>query len=216
MYWPPPNLSSRCFGPSLTARRVRRVVIALVSASVVCAMLSQMVAEAQPVRGPRAGIAARSERQHAGGSLFARCVALGLKPIRAKLTLSLAGDSAVHIPTLRVSWSAKPLPGKCRARTVIAVRARVRFVKTGRSLEFGPDQSSRWRVFWLGRTHVDNAETSYHGPAVTFDLGCVEKPRAWLRYEVKGRGGRSLARLVRPVPVSSEICQGNAGRLRGG
>jgi hypothetical protein len=92
-------------------------------------------------------------------------------------------------------------------RTVIAVRARVRFPKIGRSLEFGSEQKRRWNVFWLGRTHVDNAETNYRGPAVTFNLGCVEKPRAWLRYEVKGRGGRSLARLVRPVPVSSEIWQ---------
>jgi len=92
-------------------------------------------------------------------------------------------------------------------RAVIAVRARVRFVKTEGPLEFGLDRTSRWRVFWVGRTHVDNAETSYHGPTVTFNLGCVEKLQAWLRYEVLGRGGRSLARLVRPVPVSSEICQ---------
>jgi len=92
-------------------------------------------------------------------------------------------------------------------RTVVAVRARVRFPKTGHSLEFGPDQSSRWDIFWLGRTHVDNAERILSGPAVTFNLGCVEKPQGWLRYEVLGRGGRSLARVVRPVPVSSEICQ---------
>jgi hypothetical protein len=92
-------------------------------------------------------------------------------------------------------------------RTVVAVRVHVRFPKTGHSLEFGPDQSSRWGVFWLGRTHVDNAERSYPGPAVTFNPGCVEKPQGWLRYEVKARGGRSLARIVRPVPVSSEICQ---------
>jgi hypothetical protein len=182
-------------------------VIALVTASVVCVTLSQVLAEAQPIRGPRAGIVARSAGQHADVSLTARCVALGLKPIPTKLTLFLAGDSSVHIPTLRVSWSAKPLPRRCRVHTVIAVRARVGFPKTGHSLEFGPEYSSRWRVFWLGRTHVDNAERHYPGPAVTFNLGCVEKPRAWLRYEVKARGGRSLARLVRPVPLSSEICQ---------
>lgn len=212
MYRPTSGLSCRSFGPSPTARRVRRVGIALVSASVVCVMLSQMLAEARPVRGPRAGIAAGSESRNAAGSLSARCVALGLKPIAAKLTLFLAGDSAVHIPTLRVSWSAKPLPRRCRVHTVVAVRARVRFPKTGHSLEFGPDQNRRWGVFWLGRTHVHNAETSYHGPAVTFNLGCVEKPRGWLRYEVEGRGGRSLARLVRPVPVSSEICQRSGRR----
>jgi hypothetical protein len=207
MYWPTPSSSSRCLRPSLTARRVRRGLIAVLSASVVCVVLSQMVAQAQPIRGPRAGIAARSESRHAFGLLSARCVALGLKPISTKLTLFLAGDSAIHIPTLRVSWSAKLLPKRCKVRTVIAVRARVRFPKTGHTLEFGPEYSSRWSVFWLGRTHVHNAERSYHGPAVTFNLGCVEEPRARLRYEVKGRGGRSLARLVRPVPVSSEICQ---------
>jgi hypothetical protein len=96
-------------------------------------------------------------------------------------------------------------------RTVVAVRARVRFPKTGHSLEFGPDQGSRWDVFWLGRTHVDNAERVLSGPTVTFNPGCVEEPRGWLRYEVKGRGGRSLARLVSPVPVSSEICQIGSG-----
>jgi hypothetical protein len=207
MYRPTSSLSSRCSGPSLAARRVRRVVIALVSASVVCVMLCQTLAEAQPIRGPRARIAARPESPHAAGSVSARCVALGLKPIPAKLTLFLAGDSAVHIPSLRVSWSAEPLPRRCRVRTVVAVRARVRFPKTGHSPEFGSDQSSRWYVFWLGRTHADNVERVLSGPAVTFNPGCVEKPRAWLRYEVKARGGRSLARLVRPVPVSSEICQ---------
>jgi hypothetical protein len=207
MDWPTPSSSFRRFRPSLTASRVRRVLVAVVSASVVCVMLSQTVAKAQPLRGPRAGIAARSESRHAVRSLSARCVALGLKPISAKLTLFLAGDSAVHIPVLRVSWSGKPLPKRCKMRTVMAVRARVRFPKTGHTLEFGPEYSSRWSVFWLGRTHVHNAERTYHGPAVTFNLGCVEDPRAWLRYEVLGRGGRSLARLVRPVPVSSEICQ---------
>lgn len=207
MYRPTRSSSSRRFGPGLTASRVRRILVAVVSASVVCVVLSQTVAEAQPIRGPRAGIAARSESRHAVGSLSARCVALGLKPISTKLTLLLVGDSALHNPTLRVSWSAKPLPRRCGVRTVIAVRARVRFPKIGRSLEFGSEQNRRWNVFWLGRTHVDNAEARYSGPAVTFNLGCVEKPRAWLRYEVKGRGGRSLARLVRPVPVFSEICQ---------
>jgi hypothetical protein len=182
-------------------------VIALVSASVVCVMLSQTVAGAQPIRGTRAVIAARSESRHAAGSLSARCVALGLKPIPAKLTLFLAGDSVFHIPTLKVSWSAKPLPRRCRMHTVVAVRARVRFPKTGHSLEFGPDQSSRWYVFWFGWTHVDNAERILSGPADTFNVGCVEKLRGWLRYEVEGRGGRSLARLVRPVPVFSEICE---------
>jgi hypothetical protein len=92
-------------------------------------------------------------------------------------------------------------------RTVIAVRARVSFPKIGRSLEFGSEQNRRWNVFWLGRTHVENAETRWRGPAVTFNLGCVKNPQAWLRYEVKGRGGRSLARTVRPVPLHSEICQ---------
>jgi hypothetical protein len=208
MYRPTPSLSSPCSAPSGTPRRVRRVVIALVSASVVCVMLSQTVAEAQPKHGPRAVIAARSESRHAPGSLSARCVALGLKPIPTKLTLFLAGDSVVHIPSLRVSWSGKPLPRWCGGmHTVVAVRARVPFPKTGHTLEFGPDQSSRWYPFWLGRTHVDNAERILSGPAVTFDVGCVEKPRGWLRYEVEARGGRSLARLVRPVPVSSEICQ---------
>lgn len=182
-------------------------MIALVSASVVCVMLSQMVAEGAPIRGPRAGTFTRSVGQQANGSLSARCVALGLKPISAKLTLFLVAETPIHIPTLRVSWSAKPLPRRCRVHTVIAVRARVRFPKIGRSLEFGPEYSSRWRIFWLGRTHVDNAERHYPGPAVTFNLGCVEKPRAWLRYEVQARGGRSLARLVRPVPLTSEICQ---------
>jgi hypothetical protein len=177
------------------------------TASVVCVMLSQAVAESQPIRGPRTGITARSERRRAAGSLSARCVSLGLKSIAAKVTLFLEGDSAVHIPSLRVLWSAKPLPRRCGMRTVVAVRARVRFPKTGHSLEFGPDQRSRWFVFWLGRTHVDDAERILSGPAVTFNPGCVEKPRAWLRYEVKGRGGRSLARLVRPVPLTSEICQ---------
>ncbi len=169
------------------ARLARRVVIALVSVSVVCGMLSQVAAEAQP---PSAG-----------------CVALGLKSIHTKLSLVLAGDSAVHIPTLEVSWSAKPLPKRCGLRTVVAVRARVRFVKTGRTLEFGPEESGRWRVFWLGRTHVHDAETSFHGPAETFNLGCVERPQAWLRYDIKGRGGRSLERLVRAVPITSEICE---------
>ncbi len=169
-------------------------MIALVSASVLCVMLSQEVAEAHPMR------------EHAEGSL-SECVALGLEPIPAKLTLFLAGDSVVHSPTLRVSWSSQPLPERCGMRTVLAVRARVRFPKIGRTLEFGPEYSSRWTIFWLGRTHVDNAERTYGGPAVTFNLGCVEKPQAWLRYQVKGRGGRTLAELVRPVPLSSEICQ---------
>ena len=46
-------------------------------------------------------------------------------------------------------------------RTVMAVRARVRFRKTGHTLEFGPEYSSRWSIFWLGRTHVHNAERTY-------------------------------------------------------
>jgi len=90
---------------------------------------------------------------------------------------------------------------------VAAVRARVTFPKTGHTLDFGSDERSRWAVFWLGRTHVHNAEAKYYGPAVTFNPGCVEKPQAWMRYEVKRRGGRTLGRLVRPVHVSSKICQ---------
>lgn len=131
---------------------------------------------------------------------------MGLRPIPAKLTLFLEGDSAVHIPTLKVSWSAKPLPKRCGVRTVVSVRARVPFPKVGHTLEL-PEQGSRWQIFWLGRTHVDDAEQILSGPAVTFDLGCVERPQAWLRYQVEGRSGRTLARLARPVPVSSEICQ---------
>jgi hypothetical protein len=203
---------ARFSGPSLTARHVRRVVIALMSVLVVFVILSQVAAEGKPARGLRVGFAAGSESLQADGSLFRECVALGLKPISTKLTLFFAGDSVVHIPTLKVSWSAKPLPRRCRMHTVVAVRARVRFPKTGHSLEFGPDQSSRWYVFWFGRTHVDNAERILSGPAVTFNVGCVEKPRGWLRYEVEGRGGRSLARLVRPVPVSSEICERSGRR----
>jgi hypothetical protein len=207
MHRPSPKLSPLGPKPSRLAGRVRRLVIALLSALILCLIVSQMAAEAQPIRGPGAGGAARSESQHAAGSLSAKCVALGLEPIPAKLTLFLAGDAAYHIPTLRVSWSAKPLPRRCKVHTVIAVRARVRFPKTGRSLEFGPEYSSRWRIFWLGRTNVDNASRSYPGPAVTFNLGCVEQPQGWLRYEVRTRGGRSLARLVRPIPLSSEICE---------
>ena len=96
------RLATRHFdvlGPSLTASRFRRVLVAVVSASVVCMMLSQTVAEAQPLRGPRAGIAPRSESRHAVRSLSARCVALGLKPISAKLTLFLAGDWASTHPS---------------------------------------------------------------------------------------------------------------------
>lgn len=208
MHRPTPSSLSRFSGSSLTARQVRRVAVALVSVSVVFVILSQVAAEGKPARGPRVGFAAGSESLHADSSLFRECVALGLKPIPVKLTLFLAGYSAVHMPSLKVSWSAKPLPRRCRGlHTVLAVRARVRFPKTGHSLEFGPDQSSRWYVFWLGRTHVDNAERILSGPAVTFNVGCVERPRGWLRYEVEGRGGRPLARLVRPVPVSSEICE---------
>jgi hypothetical protein len=179
---------------TVRARCFWRALVALVAALVVCGTLSQGDAAARP------------ERDRAGGP-SAGCVALGLRPIRAKVTLFLAGDSGIHSPTLEVSWSAKPLPKKCGLHTVVAVRARVRFPKIGRSYEFGSEQNRRWNVFWLGRTHVDNAETKYRGPSVTFNLGCVEKPRAWLRYEVERRGGRSVARLVRPVPVSSEICE---------
>jgi hypothetical protein len=206
---PGPGLSSRCLGPRLTAFRAKRVLIAAASASVVFVMLSQLAVAAQPARGPRTGFGAGSEGQHSDGSLFRDCVVLGLKPIPVKLTLLLAGDSAIHTPTLKVSWSGKPLPRWCGGlHTVIAVRARVPFPKTGHTLEFGPEYSSRWSVFWLGRTHVHNAERRYPGPTVTFNPGCVEEPQAWLRYEVLGRGGRSLARLVRPAPVSNEICQG--------
>jgi hypothetical protein len=184
------------------------MAIALASASVLFMMLGQMLAAAQPVGGPLAGTAARSGGRHDDGFVN-ECVALGLRPIPTKLALFLAGDSVVHIPTLKVSYGGKPLPRRCgRVHAVVAVRARVRFVKSGDSLEFGPKYgSSRWRVFWLGRTHVNDREKTYVGPAVTFNLGCVEKPQGWLRYEVWGRGGRHLARLVRPVPVTSEICE---------
>ena len=161
--------------------------MALVSVSVVCVMLSQTVAGARPIR---------------------RCVALGLKPIPARLTLFLEGDAVVHHPTVTVKWSGKPLPRGCDgAHTVVAFRARVRFPKVGHTLELGPGENSRWDTFWLGRTRVEGAERGDSGPDVTFNLGCVEKPRAWLRYEVQARGGRVLARLVRAVPLHSEICQ---------
>jgi hypothetical protein len=189
-----------------------RILASLVFVFVLCAALSGITAEGQPIR-VRSTLVGRSVGLRADGSLFGKCAALGLKPIRAKVTLFLAGDSVQHSPTLKVSWSAKPLPRKCGMHTVLAVRALVSFPKTGHSLEFGPDpnrpasRNNRWAIFWLGRTRVSDAERSYGGPVVTFNVGCVEDPRAWLRYEVRGRGGRSVARLVRPVPVYSEICQ---------
>jgi hypothetical protein len=189
------------------SRRSGQSAAALATLLISCLVLGQSIAGAQPSHGRRAEVSHHSAGQRIDGSFPDDCVQLGLKPISARLSLFLAGDSAEHIPTLKVLWSAKPLPKGCSGRTVIAVRARARFVKTGRSLEFGSGPAARWRVLWLGRTHVDHAEVHYSGPAVTFNLGCVEKPQAWLRYEVKDRNGRTVAQRVRPVPIISKICE---------